>query len=184
LTHYLVHPLILAVVLMSIPMLYTPLMRTHRVGPVVFFGLLWLATVGPSALYLVSQRILYPDWKRRIKYLPALMCLGAGVSVSNTLAVLEALCNVASPFVRTPKYGIRRKADTWESKRYGLPATAAVFGELLLGIYSLLSFGLFLFSDKFLPSPFMLIYTAGFFYVFTLSLRHSLTPVMQGGNWR
>jgi cellulose synthase/poly-beta-1,6-N-acetylglucosamine synthase-like glycosyltransferase len=184
LTHYLVHPLILAVVLMSIPMLYTPLMRTHPGGPVAFFGLLWLATIGPSALYLVSQRILYPDWKRRIKYLPALMCLGTGVSVSNTLAVLEALCNVASPFVRTPKYGIRKKADTWESKRYGLPATAAVFGELLLGIYSLLSFGLFLLSDKILPSPFMLIYALGFFYVFTLSLRHSLTPVRQGGNWR
>jgi len=45
--------------------------------------------------------------------------------------------------------------------------------EFFLGVYSLAGLFLFLFFSKYLVSPFLLIYTAGFFYVFFLSVKHA-----------
>ena len=172
LTHYMVHPMMLLVVLTSIPMLYTQWFFDHLAYPVMIFTLLCLATLGPSSMYIFSQRILYSDWKTRIKYLPFLMCLGTGIAVNNTKAVLEALLNIKSGFIRTPKYGINKKGDQWKGKQYSIPLTTVSVLEFFLGIYSLAGLLMFLLFSKYLVSPFLLIYTCGFFYVFFLSVKH------------
>ena len=172
LTHYMVHPMMLLVVLTSIPMLYTQWFFDHLAFPIMIFTVLCLATFGPSSLYLFSQRILYRDWKSRIKYLPFLMCLGTGIAVNNTKAVLEALFDIKSGFIRTPKYGIQQKGESWKNKRYAIPLNAVSILELFLGLYSLTGLLMFLFFSKYLVSPFLLIYTSGFFYVFFLSVKH------------
>jgi cellulose synthase/poly-beta-1,6-N-acetylglucosamine synthase-like glycosyltransferase len=172
LTHYMVHPMMLLVVLTSIPMLYTQWFFDHLTYPVMIFTLLCLATLGPSSMYIFSQRILYSDWKTRIKYLPFLMCLGTGIAVNNTKAVLEALLNIQSGFIRTPKYGINKKGDRWKGKQYSIPLTTVSVLEFFLGIYSLAGLLMFLLFSKYLVSPFLLIYTCGFFYVFFLSVKH------------
>jgi hypothetical protein len=138
----------------------------------MIFTVLCLATFGPSSLYLFSQRILYRDWKTRIKYLPFLMCLGTGIAVNNTKAVLEALFDIKSGFIRTPKYGIQQKGENWKNKRYAIPLNAVSLLELCLGLYSLSGLLMFLLFSKYLVSPFLLIYTSGFFYVFFLSVKH------------
>jgi cellulose synthase/poly-beta-1,6-N-acetylglucosamine synthase-like glycosyltransferase len=172
LTHYLVHPMMLLVVLTSIPMLYSQWFFKNLSFPIMIFTLLCLATFGPSSMYLFSQRILYRDWKSRIKFLPFLMCLGTGISVNNTRAVLEAFLNIKSGFVRTPKYGIKMQKDSWRGKGYSIPLSAISILEFCLGVYSLSGLLLFLFFSKYLVSPFLLIYTSGFFYVFFLSVKH------------
>ena len=172
LTHYMVHPMMLLVVLTSIPMLYTQWFFNNLAYPIMIFTLLCLATLGPSSLYLFSQRILYCDWKTRIKYLPLLMCLGTGIAVNNTKAVLEALLGVKSGFIRTPKYGIQEKGEKWKNKHYAIPLTAIAILEFFLGLYSLTGLLMFLLFSKYLVSPFLLIYTCGFFYVFFLSVKH------------
>ena len=172
LTHYMVHPMMLLVVLTSIPMLYSQWFFDNLSFPMMIFTLLCLATFGPSSMYLFSQRILYRDWKTRIKFLPFLMCLGTGIAVNNTKAVLEALFNVKSGFVRTPKYGIKKPQDAWRGKHYSIPLNAISILEFVLGLYSLSGLLMFLFFSKYLVSPFLLIYTTGFFYVFFLSVKH------------
>jgi cellulose synthase/poly-beta-1,6-N-acetylglucosamine synthase-like glycosyltransferase len=172
LTHYMVHPMMLVVVLTSIPMLYTQWFFDNRACLVMIFTLLCLATFGPSSLYLFSQRILYRDWKTRIKYLPLLMCLGTGIAVNNTKAVLEALFDIKSGFIRTPKYGILQKGENWKNKRYAIALNSISILEFILGLYSLSGLLMFLFFSKYLVSPFLLIYTCGFFYVFFLSVMH------------
>ena len=172
LTHYMVHPMMLLVVLTSIPMLYSQWFFDTLAFPIMIFTLLCLATCGPSTMYLFSQKILYRDWKHRIKFLPFLMCLGTGIAVNNTKAVLEAFFNIQSGFVRTPKYGIRKQDDSWQGKRYSIPLNAISFLEFTLGLYSLAGLSMFLFFSKYLVSPFLLIYTSGFFYVFFLSVKH------------
>jgi cellulose synthase/poly-beta-1,6-N-acetylglucosamine synthase-like glycosyltransferase len=172
LTHYMVHPMMLLVVLTSIPMLYSQWFFDNLSFPVLIFTLLSLATFGPSSMYLFSQKVLYRDWKTRIKFLPFLMCLGTGIAVNNTKAVLEALLNIKSGFVRTPKYGINKKQDNWRGKNYSIPLSAVSIIEFLLGLYSLAGLLMFLLFSKYLVSPFLLIYTAGFFYVFFLSVKH------------
>jgi cellulose synthase/poly-beta-1,6-N-acetylglucosamine synthase-like glycosyltransferase len=172
LTHYMVHPLMIIVVLSSIPMLTTGWFFANISYPIVFFMLFCLATFGPSNMYLFSQKILYPDWKSRIKYLPFLMCLGTGIAANNTRAIVGALLGLETGFVRTPKYGIEKRADTWYGKRYTVPVNAVSIFELLLGLYSLTGLVLFFLSGRYLISPFLLIYSAGFLYVFSLSVLH------------
>jgi cellulose synthase/poly-beta-1,6-N-acetylglucosamine synthase-like glycosyltransferase len=173
LTHYMVHPLMILVVLTSIPMLFTKWFFVSLSYPLLFFTLFCLATFGPTNMYIYSQRIFYPSWKKSIKYLPFLMCLGTGISVNNTKAILEALFGVRTGFIRTPKYGIEKKEDSWYGKLYSIPFSALSVFELLLGLYSLLGLILFLLFSKYFISPFLFIYTAGFLYVFSLSVMHS-----------
>ena len=172
LTHYMVHPMMLLVVLTSIPMLYSQWFFDSLAFPIMIFTLLCLATCGPSSMYLYSQRVLYYDWKSRIKILPFLMCLGTGIAVNNTKAVLEAFLNRKSGFIRTPKYGIKKREDNWSRKKYSIPLNAISMLEFFLGLYSLSGLLLFLFFSKYLVSPFLFIYTSGFFYVFFLSVKH------------
>jgi cellulose synthase/poly-beta-1,6-N-acetylglucosamine synthase-like glycosyltransferase len=172
LTHYMVHPMMLLVVLTSIPMLYSRWFFDSISFPIMIFTLLCLATFGPSSMYLFSQKILYRNWKTRIKFLPFLMCLGTGIAVNNTKAVLEALLNIKSGFIRTPKYGIKKQEDSWKGKHYAIPLNAISILEFLLGIYSLTGLLMFLLFSKYLVSPFLLIYTSGFFLVFFLSVKH------------
>ena len=50
------------------------------------------STFSISSFYLVSQRELFPrTWPRALLYLPFLMALGIGLTITNTHAVLEAL---------------------------------------------------------------------------------------------
>ncbi|HYL95901.1 MAG TPA: cellulose synthase family protein, partial [Terriglobales bacterium] len=50
------------------------------------------STFSISSFYLVSQKVLYPKtWYRCFLYLPFLMALGIGLTITNSRAVLEAL---------------------------------------------------------------------------------------------
>lgn len=172
LTHYMVHPMMILMVLTSIPMIYSSWFFMHYTWALLLFTLLCLATFGPSSMYVFSQCILYRDWPKRIRYLPFLMCLGTGMAVNNTGAVLEALLNIKSGFIRTPKYGISQRKDRWQDKRYTIPFNPISILELFMGLYSLTGLIVFLVFRKYLISPFLAIYTLGFFYVFFLSIRH------------
>ncbi|UCD71282.1 MAG: glycosyltransferase [Syntrophobacterales bacterium] len=173
LTHYLVHPLMLIVVLTSLPMLFTQWFYASLSYHIMFLSLITLATCGPSSLYFYSQRLLYRDWPNNIKYLPLLICLGTGIAVSNTKAVLEAFGKHTGTFIRTPKYDIWSRADNWRKKIYRSPQSLLSILEFLMGCYALLALILFLTLRKYFISPFLVIYTLGFFSVFALSISHS-----------
>ncbi len=64
-----------------------------------------------AVFYVMSERELFPKrWKKTFFYLPFLMALGIGLTVTNTKAVIEALLGIKSAFVRTPKYRVAKKA--------------------------------------------------------------------------
>ncbi|HOQ60035.1 MAG TPA: glycosyltransferase family 2 protein [Vicinamibacterales bacterium] len=127
------------------------------------------ATASVVNFYLVSQRELYPDWKARLRYVPALMAVGIGLAVNNTRAVVEALARHQSAFARTPKYGVERGSDQWVGKKYmqatawqplvetglGLYFTATVLYALANGIYGSL--------------PFLMLFQGGFLYMGLMS---------------
>ena len=80
------------------------------------------STFSISSFYLVSQRELFPkSWPRALLYLPFLMALGIGLTITNTKAVIEALIGKKSAFARTPKYrgrvGMRDRAPAAEHTR-------------------------------------------------------------------
>jgi cellulose synthase/poly-beta-1,6-N-acetylglucosamine synthase-like glycosyltransferase len=167
-THYLVHPMMLAMAVLALPVL---LLFDMGAGPLVFGAVacaLVLSMTAPSALYLVSQRAAYPDWRRRVLFMPVLVIIGVGIALSNTRAVVEALAGHETPFIRTPKRGDR------EIKRYraGLPGLA--FAEILLGCYCILSLHVYISAGKYLIGPFLAVYAAGFLFVGVLTLAHRL----------
>jgi len=134
---------------------------------------LWLAsTASVSTFYLISQKELYPDWRVRLKYLPFLMSVGIGLSVSNSKAVMEALLGIKSSFKRTPKYRIESKADRWATKKYLRKTGVLPLLELTLGAY----FGLvvfYAFTNQNYPTiPFLMLFVVGFTYMGLMSILH------------
>jgi hypothetical protein len=129
------------------------------------------ATLSVCSFYLKSQREIFGrDWKGRIKYLPAVLSIGIGISVNNAKAVLEALFGVESGFKRTPKYKVEGAADEWKSKRYKGALDFLPFLELGLALYFGVMAWYALTNDIWGTLPFILIFQAGFLYAALLSL--------------
>jgi len=170
LTHYSVHPLMLILALLTMPVLY---FVKVSLSP-FWFGLvvlgMILATSGPSTMYMVSQFLIGNKVRKQIFMIPAMMLIGTGLAVNNGKAVLEALLKMSSPFHRTPKKGARAK----NSYRPIKDMTCIV--EILIGIYCLTSFQMFLGFTNFLVSPFLMLYASGFLFVGIISIIHFKRP--------
>jgi cellulose synthase/poly-beta-1,6-N-acetylglucosamine synthase-like glycosyltransferase len=134
---------------------------------------LWLlSTASVSTFYLISQKELYPDWRRRLVYLPFLMALGIGLSVANSKAVMEALLGIKTSFMRTPKYRIEGKGDRWYTKSYLRKTGALPVLELALGLYFLMIAAYALINENYPSIPFLMLFIVGFIYMGLMSLVH------------
>jgi cellulose synthase/poly-beta-1,6-N-acetylglucosamine synthase-like glycosyltransferase len=106
-------------------------------------GLLSVATSGPSILFAVSQLFGYHDhlFRRflRLIYLPLLVMLTIGTSISNSKAVLSALSGKKIEFFRTPKYSLVGKDKNQQNKAGSGPVVLITL-EILASIY--MAFGL------------------------------------------
>jgi hypothetical protein len=129
------------------------------------------ATMSVCSFYLMSQREIFGEWWRgRIKYLPAVLAMGIGLSVNNAKAVLEALLGHASEFKRTPKYRVEGAGDEWKQKRYRGSLSFVPFAELLLSFY-FAAMAYYAFSNGIWGTlPFILLFQFGFLYAASLSL--------------
>jgi cellulose synthase/poly-beta-1,6-N-acetylglucosamine synthase-like glycosyltransferase len=129
-----------------------------------------MATASVSAFYIVSQKELYSNWTTTFKYLPLLMGLGIGLSVNNSFAVLEALRNKESEFVRTPKFGIEKKNDSWGTKKYkGNKKLLIPMVELVLGFYFTAAVIICINEGIWLTLPFLMLFQYGYLYISFLS---------------
>ncbi|MCP4746189.1 MAG: glycosyltransferase [Desulfobacteraceae bacterium] len=165
-THYFVHPLMLIMALMALPVLLFLNVALPTMAYMLFVLILTLCMVAPNTLYLISQRHAYSDWIQRVVFLPALVIIGVGVAVSNTRAVFEALLGHKSDFVRTPKSGDRTL------KRYRATFPYLAFVEIIIGSYCFYSFSIYLSLGKYWVGPFLAIYASGFMFVGCLTLIH------------
>jgi hypothetical protein len=123
------------------------------------------------SFYLSSQKEVFGrGWKGRIKYLPAVLAVGIGISVNNAKAVLEALFGIESGFRRTPKYRVEGAGDEWKSKRYKGALDILPFLELALALYFGVMAWYALANDIWGTLPFILLFQVGFLYAAGLSL--------------
>jgi len=169
LTGYLVHPLLLIMILISLPAAL--LFNDHRFSVLGVVGyVISFATMGPSIMYIYAQKVLHRDWKTRILFLPSMIAIGIGIAVNNTRAVLEACLGINTPFVRTPKYGVTDNAKKRPLQGYRMPVDAGVIWELLFGVYCLAGVWITLKHRDLFLTPWMFIYAAGFLYIGLFSL--------------
>jgi cellulose synthase/poly-beta-1,6-N-acetylglucosamine synthase-like glycosyltransferase len=132
-------------------------------------SLFLLATCSASAFYLASQREIFHHWRDKVKYLPFLMALGIGISVSNTLAAFEGFFCKCGEFVRTPKFGVETSDDQNWKKKVGtldLKKSFVPFLELLFGLYMVGCIIMCLyFGTAPMSIPFLVLFAVGYFYV-------------------
>ncbi|MGH2394072.1 MAG: hypothetical protein ACRDGH_11390, partial [Candidatus Limnocylindria bacterium] len=176
LTYYMIHPLMLVVVLLSVPALaagdVAPLtLTTTLLAASVVFG---LASVGPACMLIYAQMTLPEGGWRWALRLPSIMVIGVGVAWSTSLAVLSAFWGRDLHFVRTPKFGIGPRGGQWRGTVYagGRPWGGVV--ELGLGLYCAWTAWLVITHGHYGVLPFMLLYTAGFLTVGALTIRHAM----------
>lgn len=164
----------LLMVPLSISILPVVLMRRNLDWGQMFLydvPLFLMATASVTAFYIVSQKELYSNWTATFKYLPLLMGLGIGLSVNNSFAVVEALLNKESEFVRTPKFGIEKRNDSWATKKYkGNKNLMITLVELALGFYFTFAVMICISEGVWLTLPFLLMFQFGYLYISFLSL--------------
>ncbi len=136
------------------------------------FPLFAASTFSISSFYLVSQKELYPrHWYKCLLYLPFLMSLGIGLTITNTIAVMEAIFGIQSAFKRTPKYRVQKKGEKSKGaakyrKRLGLIPLL----ELLIGAYFALCIWYAVANENYFTVPFLLLFVVGYWYTGLLSL--------------
>jgi len=162
----------LLTIVVSLLLLPSLLIRSQLNWPgvqVVEFLAFVATTISISFFYAVSQRELYPKWKRKLKDIPALLSFGIGMGVTNARAVLEGLMGKNSDFVRTPKYDIRTRLDTWVKKTYAKRQPTPWRLQACFAGYSLLTFSIAVYLSNWLSLPFIGLFLFGFSYVAGLS---------------
>ncbi len=174
LNQYMVHPMMIILALLSLPLiiLLKPQISSMSVSltMIIFMFLIFMGAFAPTFLYIVAQKKGYRDWQKRCLFIPVLMVIGCGIAINNTKAVLEALLNIKSDFIRTPKYGVIKRGRNILVKNYSLSLQVFFVSEILLSAYCFIGFMQYTSNKKFVFGPFLLMYAIGFFYVGTLSL--------------
>src|SRR5262249_35003240 len=166
LTHYVIHPLMLATIILSLPLMHTHNWQHRSSDLVVAIFVFVFSTFGLSRLYVASQRFLYADWRSRIRWIPLVTLVGTGIALSNSRAVLEGLFFSGGNFIRTPKFDIRRPGEPQNKLRsYWLKVDFLPLLELALGVYALLALAMAITTLGIWISPFLFIYACGFFYI-------------------
>jgi len=131
LTGYMVHPLLLATLLLTLPMVLTN-SRMSAWLPYCF-----LATAGPPLLYLLAQSERGAGWWRQLRFAPLLLLVGMGLALNNSVAMGRAFLGQRSSFQRTPKFAVRGGGDQWQDSAYALRCPRLVWCELLLAAFAL-----------------------------------------------
>jgi len=174
LNQYMVHPMMIILALFSFPLIILLKVQMSNMSisftMMVLIILISMGAFAPTFLYIVAQKKGYKDWMKRCMFIPALMFIGCGIAINNTKAVLEALLDFKSDFIRTPKYGVIKRGRNTLVKNYSLPLRAFFISEILLSAYCFMGFMQYTSNKKFVFGPFLLMYAIGFLYVGMLSL--------------
>lgn len=160
LTHYTVHPLILASALLVVPL---ALVAPEHAWWWSFLAPLAMATGGPIAMALAAIGEEPGPSRRRVREIATLMILGTGLALSNTIAVFAGLLFRHGEFERTPKGGVESSYFS-ASDRLGIAEVLCAVG-CLASIVWLLERGIFAMV------PFLFLYAAGLGTVGILTLR-------------
>jgi cellulose synthase/poly-beta-1,6-N-acetylglucosamine synthase-like glycosyltransferase len=133
------------------------------------------STMSISSFYLTSQHELFPrTWYKTFLYLPFLMSLGIGLTITNTKAVLEALFGIKSAFARTPKYRVLKKGERSQAKKYRKRLGIIPWIELAIGCYFAATVWYAVTTENFFTVPFLLLFVLGYWYTGLLSLFQGL----------
>lgn len=174
------YPLMMLLALVMVPALYIRRAMGLHTLMLVDLPLFFASMLSVANFYAVSQRELRTDWLTQLKFIPAVMAIGVGLSVNNTKAVIGGLLGRPGEFSRTPKYGVTNKDDDWTTKRYRESVQAQPLVEIALGLYYTAAVMYAVSAGLFAPLPFLFLFQAGFLSTGLMSLvqQHSVASFL------
>ncbi len=134
-------------------------------APVLLFG------TGSICIYFaIAQRAVGGSWLGAVVRLPALMALGAGLALNNTLAAIRGLGGPAGEFVRTPKTAAVATTPVAGVGRYVAPLGWLPWAELALAAYFLTVVVIAIQRAMWIGLPVLVLFFGGYAYVSLLAL--------------
>jgi hypothetical protein len=173
LTNNLVFPFIVLAGILNVPLVFIKHGGMHDTY-FTFMSVFVFAFIGSFLFYLFSQKDVYKDWRKRIFLFPVFMAGSMGLAVNNSRAVIEGLFKRKSEFVRTPKYSILTRNDSWRDKTYvPVKLSATIIVEIVLAIYCLFGVVSSIYFLEIAAIPFQLLFFLGFSVVSGMSIKHA-----------
>jgi cellulose synthase/poly-beta-1,6-N-acetylglucosamine synthase-like glycosyltransferase len=173
-----VFPFIILVALLNVPLMIIK----HTSGGVydwyfTLMGFFTISSVSTFAFYSCAQYAVHEkDWTKRIILFPIFMAGSMGLAINNTRAVIEALFNKKSEFVRTPKFKVEDKKDSWKTNKYkSRKIHPSVFIELAFAAYFFVGICISIAFLEISAIGFQFMFFAGFGLMGGLSVRHALS---------
>ncbi len=137
-------------------------------GYFIFASFFTIGALGYPYLYFLSQRELYPDYRRRIPFIAGVISYSMGLSVSNSLAIFEGWLNRKNVFRRTPKCG-------GESKGYRVDSKSIIpIIEILIGTYVFAALIYVIVNVQLILIPFLFFYSFGFLSLGFMSVKDKI----------
>lgn len=161
----------------SVPLLFV---LQRSLFPTDYFTLFLIGLLSIVGVYYVAN--VQASWKehswskKMVKFLvlfPVFLSLSMGLSLHNSIAVLQGYLGKKSPFIRTPKFNIKSIKDSWKSTKYAgtrIPPTTLAEGILSLYFVAGMAGGLWMKDLTFFIFHGLL--AAGFGTIFYYSIRH------------
>lgn len=169
---------VLLLALLSLPILfiadYYPQLQAYFVSRSFFL----ISLLSLTSFYWTAFRHSNPkqtaSWFQFLPRFFWFLTFTMGLSLHNSVAVLEGYAGKKTPFIRTPKFNIRTATDSWQNNTYRTASNNILtMLEGILALYFLAGMvtGFYLRHYGLLPFHFMLM--LGFSGVFILTLKHS-----------
>ena len=171
LTANLSYPLMIVMTALLIPAIIVRFYQGWFQMLLIDVPLFTASTLSIGVFYVLSQKELFPKtWLKTFLYLPVLMALGIGLTVTNTKAVMEALFGIKSAFARTPKFAVAKKGEKSKANKYRKRLHWTPWVELAIGCWFALAIVYTFTNHQFFTWPFLLLFVGGYWYTGLMSL--------------
>ncbi|MBN1637950.1 MAG: glycosyltransferase family 2 protein [Ignavibacteriales bacterium] len=174
LTNNFVFPFILMAGILNVPLIF--IKNSGPWGNIFnLMAIFVLAFVSSFLFYFYAQKDVHTDWRKKIVYFPLFMAGSMGMALNNTRAVIEGLLNRKSAFIRTPKYKVMKKGDSFTKNKYfkNTKVDKSAIIELMLAFYCLIGVVASIYFLEVAAIPFHLMFFLGFSLIAVLSLKRS-----------
>lgn len=161
--------LTMAAYLMPLPFLLLLLLQIPLIlvdyQPSAWMSLLTFLGLGQPLMFIFGQWLLHGDWLWRLRHLPMLLLLAAGIAPTIVRALAELLYGRDQPFVRTPKRGSTQDSSLLEQ----IPFDWLIVGEVFLALYALAGIVIAVLQQRLGYLPFLISTFLGLSYVSSLT---------------
>jgi len=161
----------------SVPLIFilNPLGIQNEIFPFFLSGLLSIIFVyyAANVQHTWTEESKVKKITKFVLLFPIFLALSMGLSLHNSLAVLQGYIGKQTPFIRTPKFGIKTISDSLNNKSYltkKLPFTTILEG--ILALYFIAAIGLGIYTQHWTFLLLHILLAVGYSTIFYLSVKH------------